>query len=83
MGTSRGKSLGCAFRFLFRFFGDLNLEQDSGSGPDSGGIRLEHTLMFQLFKRLEPKFRTGTGTSSGLIGQESGLPTCVGAGCMK
>ncbi len=47
-------SLGCGFRFLFRFFGDRNLEQDSGSGPDSSGIRSEHTLMFQLFKRPEP-----------------------------
>jgi hypothetical protein len=31
-------ALGCAFRFLFRFLGDRNLEQDSSSGPDSGGI---------------------------------------------
>ncbi len=47
-------ALGCAFRFLFRFFGDQNLEQDSSSGPDSGGIWLEHTLMFRIFKRPEP-----------------------------
>jgi hypothetical protein len=48
------EGLGCAFWFLFRFFGDQNLEQDSGSIPDSGGIRLENTLMFRLFKRPEP-----------------------------
>jgi hypothetical protein len=47
-------NLGCTFWFLFRFWGDRNLEQDSGSDPDSGGIRSEHTLMFQLFKWPEP-----------------------------